>query len=330
MKISILGSGGWGIALAVAADRNGNETVLWSAFENEITELKKERESKKLLSGVKIPESILISSDISDADNSDIVIIAVPSLAVRQVAARIKEIKNSGIVVNVAKGLESGSLKRLSQVISEEVLNPVVVLSGPSHAEEVARCVPTSLVSASSDNSAAQKVIEAFASEFLRIYKNDDIIGVELGGAFKNVIAVAAGFCDGMGLGDNTKAALITRGLSEIARLGVSLGAKERTFAGLSGIGDLIVTCTSKHSRNHRFGDMVGRGTDIQTALKTVGTVEGYYAAKLAFELANKTGVQMPIIEQCYNVLYNGMNVKDSVKKLMLRPSKDEYENMWI
>lgn len=330
MKISVLGSGGWGIALAMAAERNGHDVVLWSLFKKEVEELLECRESKKLLAGVKIPEKILITDDISMADDSDIVIIAVPSVAVRETAKRINNIKNAGIVVNVSKGLESGSLKRLSVVIAEEIDNPVVILSGPSHAEEVARRVPTSLVSASSDHNAAQRVNEAFSNEYLRIYNNDDIIGAELGGALKNVIAVASGFCDGMGLGDNTRAALITRGLTEIARLGVTLGAKERTFAGLTGMGDLIVTCTSRHSRNHRFGEMVGKGVQVETALKEVGTVEGYYATELAYLLAQKTKTEMPIVSQCYKVLYKNANVNDSVKYLMLRPNKDEHETLWI
>lgn len=328
MKISVLGSGGWGIAISIAAKRNGHKVVLWSLFEKEVEDLLVRRESRKLLPGVKIPEDILITNNLSDADDSDIVIIAVPSNAVRETAKRIAKIKNVGIVVNLAKGLEAGSLKRLSQVISDEVSLPVVVLSGPSHAEEVARGIPTSLVSSSNNAGAAEAVISALSSESLRIYTNNDIVGVELGGALKNIIAVAAGFCDGMGLGDNTKAALITRGLTEIRRLGISLGAKERTFSGLTGMGDLIVTCTSVHSRNHRFGELVGKSTDVETALKVVGTVEGYYATKQAFELALKMGVDMPIIEQCYNVLYKGTDVHDSVKELMLRPVKDETELM--
>lgn len=330
MKISVLGSGGWGIALAMAANRNNHDVLLWSLFEEEICELKKERESKRLLEGVKISEEIKLTSNILDAENSDIVIVAVPSVAVRKIANMVAQLKNIGIVVNVAKGLEEGSLKRLSEVIEEEVNAPVVVLSGPSHAEEVARSIPTSLVSSSHNMSATEKVIEAFSSASLRIYNNDDLVGVELGGALKNVIAVAAGFCDGMGLGDNTKAALITRGLTEIARLGVKMGAKERTFAGLTGLGDLIVTCTSKHSRNHRFGEMVGKGVDVKKALSEVGTVEGYYATKFAYLLAEKVGAEMPIISQCYKVLYEGTSVMDTVKNLMLRPSKNEYENLWI
>lgn len=328
MKISVLGSGGWGIAISLAAKRNGHSVVLWSLFEKEVKDLLFRRESRKLLPGVKIPEEVLITNNLSDADDSDIVIIAVPSNAVRETAKRISTINNVGIVVNLAKGLEAGSLKRLSEVIADEVKLPVVVLSGPSHAEEVARGIPTSLVSASKNTEAANKTISALASENLRIYKNNDIVGVELGGALKNIIAVGSGFCDGMGLGDNTKAALITRGLAEIRRLGLELGAEERTFSGLTGMGDLIVTCTSVHSRNHRFGELIGKSTDVETALKVVGTVEGYYATKQAYELALKNGVDMPIITQCYKVLYENFDVHDSVRELMLRPIKDEIEFM--
>ena len=330
MKISVLGSGGWGIALAMSAERNGHSVILWSPFEAEVNELLTSRESKKLLSGVKIPESITITTNLSLIEMSDITIIATPSIAVRETAIRLKEIKAPGIVVNVAKGFEAESLKRLSEVISDELTAPVVVVSGPSHAEEVARKVPTSLVACSKDYNASKVVIEALSNEFLRFYTNDDIVGVELGGALKNIIAVAAGVCDGLELGDNTRAALITRGLTEIARLGIALGAKERTFAGLSGLGDLIVTCTSRHSRNHRFGELIGKGVDVKKALQEVGTVEGYYATALAYKLALKVGAEMPIISKCYNVLYKNADVKEAIKELMLRPIRDEQETLWI
>lgn len=330
MKITILGSGGWGIALAMSVERNGHTVTLWSPFEQEAIELSSTRESKKLLKGVKIPENIAITTDITKAENSDITVIAVPSIAVREVAIKLKCVKNPGIVVNVAKGFEAQSLKRLSEVISDELTAPVVVMSGPSHAEEVARKVPTSLVACSKNIDAAKKVIEAFSNEYFRLYTNDDIVGVELGGALKNIIAVAAGVCDGLGLGDNTRAALITRGLTEIARLGMALGAKERTFAGLSGLGDLIVTCTSKHSRNHRFGELIGQGVEVSEALEAVGTVEGYFATELAYKLAKNVGAEMPIISKCYNVLYQNANVLEAIKELMIRPIRDEHESLWI
>lgn len=330
MKITVLGSGGWGIALAMSAEKNGHKVTLWSPFSEEVNEILTTRESRKLLKGIKIPNSINITTDFTVVENSDITIIAVPSIAVSEIAEKLKSIKSLNIVVNVAKGLEPKKLKRLSEVISEQISAPVVVLSGPSHAEEVAIGVPTSLVASGNDYSAVSKVVEAFSSDTLRLYSNEDIIGVEMGGALKNIIAVAAGICDGLGLGDNTRAALITRGLTEIARLGVALGAKERTFAGLTGLGDLVVTCTSKHSRNCSFGKLVGAGMDIDTALKEVGTVEGYYATKLAYELSKKLGVEMPITEKCYSVLYEKTDVSSAVKELMLRPQKDEHESLWI
>ncbi len=248
------------------------------------------------------------------------------SIAVRQTAKRLSAEKDFGIVVNVAKGFEKGSLLRLSQVIAEELPEAkVAVLSGPSHAEEVARGIPTSVVVASDSAVTAQIVQSIMSGDNLRIYTSDDLIGVELGGALKNVIAIASGFCDGLGLGDNTKAALITRGLAEMARLGVCMGAKEYTFSGLAGIGDLVVTCTSQHSRNHRFGEKVGSGTPVNQALSEVGTVEGYYAAELAYSLAKKYKIEMPITEECYAILYENKDVKDVLNDLMRRPKRSEH-----
>ncbi len=324
-KIVVLGSGGWGMALGLVAFRTGHEVTLWSPFEAEVEALKRTRRNDKLLRGVQLPRDINITDDISCATEADVTIIATPSFAVAETAKRLKAIGKTGIVVNVAKGLENGTKCRLSQVIERELPEAdVVILSGPSHAEEVALNIPTSLVSASKNEAAAAFVQEIFSDTALRIYTSDDIVGVELGGALKNIIAVAAGFCDGIGLGDNTKAALITRGAAEIARLGVSLGAKERTFLGLAGIGDLIVTCTSRHSRNGRFGDLVGKGISVKEALKTVGTVEGYYATKLAFELACEQKVEMPIVEQCYRVLYEDADINSAVENLMRRPMSQE------
>ncbi len=324
-KIVILGSGGWGMALALSCYRGSHSVTLWTPFDEEREQLIKNRGNSKLLKGITLPDEIEITSDISCCKDALITVIATPSFAVCETAKRIAQIKKSGIIVNVAKGLERTTLLRLSQVINRELPHSsAVVLSGPSHAEEVARSIPTSLVAASTDPIAAQVVQQVMSNNTLRIYTNDDVAGVELGGALKNVIAVAAGFCDGMGLGDNTKAALITRGAAEIARLGICMGANKHTFAGLAGIGDLIVTCTSIHSRNHRFGELVGSGTDVKTALIMVGTVEGYYATDLAFTLAKNYGIEMPITEQCYNVLYGGSNVKDCVDALMCRPMAQE------
>ncbi len=329
-NIVVLGSGGWGIALALSAYSCGNSVTLWTPFENEAAELSETRESAKLLSGIKIPEDIAISTDITVADGCDMAIIATPSFAVEETAIKLSALKTLPIVVNVAKGL-SKDCKRLSTVIEANLPNSkVVVLSGPSHAEEVARQEPTSLVAASRSMEAAEFVQRVMMSETLRIYTGDDIVGVELGGAFKNIIAVAAGVCDGMGLGDNPKAALITRGLTEMARLGVKLGAREETFAGLTGLGDLIVTCTSRHSRNNRFGNLVGKGVSVEEALNTVGTVEGYHAAKLAKELASAEGVDMPISEGVYALLYKQYDTAEVLKKLMTRPGKAEHESSWL
>lgn len=325
-KITVLGAGGWGMALALSANGCGNEVTIWSPFEDEVAALQKNRGNERLLSGIKLPDEIAITSDLSAVKGSAITIIATPSIAVRQTAKRLSAEKDFGIVVNVAKGFEKGSLLRLSQVIAEELPDAkVAVLSGPSHAEEVARGIPTSVVVASASAVTAQIVQSIMSGDNLRIYTSDDLIGVELGGALKNVIAIASGFCDGLGLGDNTKAALITRGLAEMARLGVCMGAKEYTFSGLAGIGDLVVTCTSQHSRNHRFGEKVGSGTPVNQALSEVGTVEGYYAAELAYSLAKKYKIEMPITEECYAILYENKDVKDVLNDLMRRPKRSEH-----
>ena len=332
-KIVVLGSGGWGTALAVTAFRNGHEVWLWSKFPQEIEEIKKHGENKKLLLGVAIPEDICLTSDLSCINAADLVVMAVPSFAVRQTAGLLKPFLTAGItVVNVSKGLEEGSLKRLSAVIQEELPEAkVAVLSGPSHAEEVSRGIPTTVVAAAAEMPVAEYVQELFASGTFRIYTNSDIAGVELGGALKNVIALCAGVCDGLGLGDNTKAALMTRGITEIARLGEALGARAETFGGLSGIGDLIVTCTSMHSRNRRAGILIGQGKTAAQAIQEIGmTVEGYHAAKTAKELADKTGVEMPIVEQCYAVLYQDLSAKQAISNLMGRPYKHEMEQIWI
>ncbi len=321
-KITVLGSGGWGMALGISVFNCGNSVTLWSPFEEETEKLLNTRTNEKLLKGIYLPEKIGVTSDLSCVEGSDFTVIAVPSKAVRSVAKQLSEYKNFGIIVNLSKGLEDKTYKRMSEVIKEENrLSGVVVLSGPSHAEEVALKIPTSLVAVSNDKNAAAFVQKTFSSEFLRVYTGDDLIGAELGGALKNAIAICAGICDGLKLGDNSKAALITRGLAEMARLGIKMGANATTFAGLTGIGDLVVTCTSAHSRNNRFGRLVGEGVDIDKALNSVGTVEGYYATKVAYELSKKHGVSMPIIETCYGVLYENKPIESVVKELMLRPN---------
>jgi len=325
-KITVLSPGGWGMALALAAHSNGHQVTLWSPFKEEVELLTKTRTNERLLKGVFLPDDIEITDDIKKVEGSVITIIATPSSFVRDVAKKLAQCNDFGIVVNVSKGFEKDSLKRLSQVLSEELTNsPIVVLSGPSHAEEVALSVPTSLVAASKSLPAAQAAQNLLASDTLRIYTSNDLVGVELGGALKNVIAIASGICRGLGLGDNSTAALITRGLAEMSRLGVCMGAHEYTFMGLAGMGDLIVTCTSLHSRNNRFGLKVGGGEKIETALKEVGTVEGYYAAEMAYSLSLKYNIDMPIISECYAVLYQNKDVKTAVYDLMNRPSRSEH-----
>lgn len=326
VKVSVLGSGGWGMALALCAYNNGCKVTLWSPFEDEVEMLKIKRTNEKLLKDVFIPEDIEITSDLSVVEGDTITIIAVPSTAVRSVAQQLKQYKNFGIIVNVSKGFEKESLKRLSEVVSEELPeSPVVALTGPSHAEEVARKMPTSIVAASNSLAAAQVVQGIMKSEYLKIYTSGDIIGAELGGALKNIIAIAAGICGGLGLGDNTRAALITRGMAEMARLGVCMGAKGYTFTGLTGIGDLIVTCMSDHSRNNRFGKKLGQGVLVKDALQQVGTVEGYYAAEMAHKLSLKYGIELPIISECYAVLYEGKDIRQALSELMGRPGRSEH-----
>ena len=325
-KVTVLGPGGWGIALALRAFGCGHEVCMWSPFAEEVKSLNENRCNERLLPGIKIPEKIVISDDISIAEGSQITIIATPSKAVRSAAKTLSTVKNFGVVVNVSKGIEDDTYLCLSQVIEQELPNiPVAVLSGPSHAEEVSRDIPTSLVCASKSIAVASLVQNMLSSEHLRIYTSEDIIGVELGGALKNIIAICAGFCNGLNLGDNTKAALITRGLAEMSRLGVCMGAKEHTFSGLAGIGDLIVTCMSEHSRNNRLGYKVGTGIAVLKALEEVGTVEGYYATRVAYELGQKHRIEMPIIEECHAILYENKPVDEAVNNLMLRPKRSEH-----
>ena len=327
-KITILGSGGFGMSLAVMLFKLGHEVSVWSAFEEELENIKKDGEHRAKLPGVKIPSEITLSSDMSCIEGSDIVLLGIPSPYVRDVAKKAAPyITEKMIVVNTSKGLEEGSLKLISQVIKEEIPNnPVVILSGPSHAEEVALGIPTTVVAASKNIEAASYVQDIMSSGVFRIYINEDVTGCELGGALKNIIALCAGICDGLNYGDNTKAALMTRGISEIARLGAAMGAKANTFAGLTGIGDLIVTCTSMHSRNRRAGILIGQGVNPQEAVKIVGTVEGYNCCQIALGLAKKYGVSMPITEQLDNVLFHGGNVKEALGRLMSRPKKAEME----
>lgn len=333
MNITVLGSGGWGTALALLLLENGHEVTLWSYRQEESDNLRERRENP-VLSGVVLPEGLNLTADMACVKNSEVVVLATPSFAVRATAAQARPFLAPGaVLVSVSKGVEKDTSLTLTDVIAQEVGegHPVVALSGPSHAEEVSRGVPTAVVAASRDQAAAELVQDIFMSPRFRVYATDDVVGVELGAALKNVIALCAGVSDGLGLGDNTKAMLMTRGLTEIARLGEAMGGRKETFAGLAGIGDLIVTCTSMHSRNRRCGIAIGKGTPPQQAVKEVGmVVEGYYAAANAKVLADKLGVEMPITAAAYQVLYEGKDPKTVVVELMTRDKKHESEESWV
>ncbi len=334
MKIVVLGSGGWGTALAVMLAKYGHDVALWSFLESEYQTLCHDRENRQFLAGVKFPDELKLTCDISAVNGADIVVMATPSFAVGKTATNIKaHLSENTVVVNVSKGIDKDSGKRLSEIIEDAIggSNDIVALSGPSHAEEVGRGVPTAIIAASRSRRAAEIVQDAFMNDTFRVYITSDIIGVELGGALKNVIALAAGICDGMKCGDNTKAALMTRGLAEMARLGVALGGRSETFAGLAGVGDLIVTCTSMHSRNRRAGIMIGEGISPEEAVERVGAVvEGYYATNAGKILADKTGIEMPITEQAYKILYDGKTPESAIAELMTRDKKCEDEGSWM
>ncbi len=321
-QVLVLGAGGWGIGLALVASRMGHAVTLWSHDPEELEDLRLHNQNKLRLPGVFLPRGVRLTGDIAAASEADMVIVAVPSFAIRSTAHKLAvHLRPDTLVVNAGKGLEDGTLERFSQVLEEELPTArVAVLSGPSHAEEVARLVPTLVTVSAKDLSAARQVQLALSQTTFRIYLNEDLIGVELGGALKNVIALCAGIVDGLGMGDNTKAALMTRGLVEIARLGSAMGADERTFSGLSGMGDLMVTCGSMHSRNLRAGILIGRGETVENAIRQVGTVEGYLAARAAWELACRYKVDVPIVEHCYRVCYEGMDPRQALSQLMARP----------
>lgn len=328
-KVSFLGAGSWGTALAIMLAKCGHDVTLWSAIEAEIDMLSENREHKERLPGVKLPDSIALTKDLKEACTGfDLIVFSVASPYVRKTAAAVKEYICEGQrIVNVAKGIENDSLKTLRDVILEEVGQAdVAVLSGPSHAEEVAVGVPTTVVVGAESNETALAIQEIFMNDRFRVYVSSDIIGIELGGSIKNVIALAAGIIDGLGFGDNTRAALMTRGITEISRLGVAMGGSMETFMGLSGIGDLIVTCTSRHSRNHEAGYLIGKGYSTEAAMKEVKqVVEGIYSAKAALALAEKYQVSMPIVEQINQVLFGKMQVLDAVHGLLVRDRCNEY-----
>lgn len=332
-RISVIGAGSWGIALATVLDRNGHEVTIWSILEDEINMLKEKHEHITKLPGVKLSEKFQYTTNLEEAiTGKELLVLAVPSVYTRSTAKSMKEFVSKGqLIVNVGKGIEEKSLMTLSDVIEEEIPQAnVTILSGPSHAEEVGRGLPTTCVVGVHDKKTAEYVQNVFMNERFRIYTSPDMLGIEVGGALKNVIALAAGMADGLGYGDNTKAALITRGIAEISRLAMAMGAKYETLSGLTGIGDLIVTCASMHSRNRRAGILIGQGKTMQEAMDEVQmVVEGVYSAKAAMALAKKYQTPMPIIEQVNQVLFENKPVKDAVSELMLRDKKAEHEDLW-
>lgn len=331
-NISILGAGGWGIAIAILLDNNGNHVTIWSAVDREVKMLSEQRENEISLKGIRISKDIQITADLEEAiKDKDIIVMAVASAYTRATAARLKgRLKDGQIIINLAKGIEDNTLMTLSEVIEQELPNTdVAVLSGPSHAEEVGRGLPTTCVAGAKTKETAAYIQNIFMSKCFRVYISPDILGIELGGALKNVIALAAGIADGLGYGDNTKAALITRGISEIGRLGTAMGANTQTMFGLTGIGDLIVTCASMHSRNRRAGILIGQGKSMQEAMDEVHmVVEGVYSAKAAKALAEKYEQSMPIIQQVNAVLFDGKNAREAVNELMLRDKRREASDL--
>lgn len=329
MKTAVIGAGAWGTALALQLCKNGHETALWFR-DAQKAELARKLQENPRLKGVRLPENLTLTADPQCVRGCRLVVIAAPSFPIRSVCRTVAPyLEDGAVLVSVTKGIEQGSLLRMSQVVAQECGRPVVALSGPCHAEEVAVGVPTGCLAACEDRALAEFVQDAFMSDSFRVYTSPDAIGAELGGALKNVIALCAGVVTGLGYGDNTKAMLMTRGLTEIARLGVSMGAKKETLAGLSGVGDLIVTCTSGHSRNRQAGILLGQGRTVPQAMEEVGAVvEGYYATASAWELCQKQGVEMPIVSAAYQVLYQGADAKEVVAKLLSRQRKAESEDL--
>lgn len=331
-SVSILGAGTWGCALGILLAGKGQDVTIWTKIENEAKMLESNRKSMKNLPGAEMPEDVKITLDLEEAcKDKDIIVMAVASPYIRSTAHIAKPfIKEGQVIVNVSKGIEDGTLYTLSQVLKEELPQAsIAVLSGPSHAEEVSRGVPTTIVVGAETKETARFIQDVFMTELFRVYTSPDIIGIELGGSLKNVIALAAGIVDGLGYGDNTKAALMTRGMAEISRLGMKMGGKMETFAGLSGFGDLFVTCTSKHSRNWNAGNLIGQGKTMEEAMKQVNqVVEGVNSAKAALELAKKNEVEMPIVEQINLVLFEGKTATDALTDLLGRDRRKEYKSL--
>lgn len=331
-KIAVLGAGSWGTALAIALGRNQHQVRMWTRDPQQIAECRENRQNKKYLPGAMFPDSLQLADTEEEAmRDAGIVLYSVPAQQFRSTLERTKQyLKEDTVLVNVAKGIEQKTLLRMSQIAAEIVPEiSYVVLSGPSHAEEVGRDMPTTVAAASKNLEKAEYVQDVFMSHTFRVYTGTDVAGVEFGGALKNIIALGAGISDGMGFGDNAKAAMMTRGMTEMSRLGVTLGAREKTFAGLTGMGDLIVTCTSMHSRNRRCGMMIGEGMTPSAATKEVGmVVEGMFTTEAAFELAKKNGVEMPITEAIYAVINEQTDARKAVTALMTRTRKHEMEDL--
>ncbi|HCS11029.1 MAG TPA: NAD(P)H-dependent glycerol-3-phosphate dehydrogenase [Clostridiales bacterium] len=327
-RITLLGGGSWGTALSKLLSENGHNITVWLRDEAQVRELTEKRVNEKYLPKVKIPENIVFTSNINEAvKEAEILLLVTPTQMVRGVLKQIKdEYKDGKIIINASKGIERGTMKLVSGIVKEETKNSTfAVLSGPSHAEEVGLSMPTAITIACEDKDVAEELQDIFMSSYFRVYTNEDVIGAELGGALKNIIALGAGISDGIGYGDNAKAALMNRGIVEIARLGIAMGADVHTFYGLTGIGDLIVTCTSKHSRNWNAGYLIGQGLTKDEAIKKIGmVVEGIPTTYAAYELSDKLNVDMPIVDAMYDVLENNADVKETVNKLMLRDKKEE------
>jgi len=331
-RLGMIGAGSWGTALSVVLEKNGHEVMLWSALEAEIRMLKEHHEHTEKLPGVKLADRIQYTSVLQEAvSGMDALVLAVPSMYARQTAHSMAQYVSDGqLIISVAKGIEEDTLMTLSQVIGQEIPQAVTaVLCGPSHAEEVGRGMPSALVAGAKSRETAERVQHYFMNEVFRVYTSPDVLGMEIGASLKNVIALAAGMADGLGYGDNTKAALITRGINEIGRLGLAMGARFETLSGLTGIGDLIVTCASMHSRNRRAGILMGQGYSMQQAMEEVKmVVEGVYSAKAAMGLAEKYGVDLPIIAQVNAALFENKPVKDAVYELMTRDKKAENDEL--
>lgn len=327
-NVGIIGAGSWGTALAVLLHNNGNQVTVWSALADEIKMLNETHEQKDKLPGVKLPEDMIFTTDLqASIEGKDVLVLAVPSPFTRSTAAQMAPyVKEEQKIVNVAKGIEETTLMTLSEIIEQEIPKAdVSVLSGPSHAEEVGRGIPTTIVVGSRKKETAEYLQNLFMNDVFRVYTSSDVLGIELGAALKNVVALAAGIADGLGYGDNTKAALITRGIAEIARLGIHMGCRIETFYGLTGIGDLIVTCASMHSRNRRAGILIGQGKTMEEAMAEVKmVVEGVYSTKAGYALSKKYQVSMPIIEQVNKVLFDGASASEAVRELMMRSKKVE------